>query len=346
MTETNETVNVSGEVILALGESMRTLQDTMIKGFNALTTHNPYESAVAEAIIEKGKKVTEETLKDELMESFNKFIKEEYGALPKTIQIATEHTVGKPIQGLFHKKFKQILQVVSANVPLLLVGPAGSGKNHTLEQVAESLGLKFHFTNAVTQEYKLSGFIDATGKYQETEFYRAFTEGGMFFLDEMDASIPEALINLNAAIANRYYEFPIGRVEAHPDFRVVAAANTQGNGASSKYVGRNQLDGATLDRFVQIEFNYDEDIESQLASSEELHSFIKSLRSAIDSADGDFIVSMRALINASKLESLMTKEEIIDSVILKGMANEDRRVLINDLPSSNGYVKALKKMVG
>ena len=55
---------------------------------------------------------------------------------------------------------------------------------------------------------------------------------------------------------------------------------------------------------------------------------------------------MRALINASKLESLMTKEEIIDSVILKGMANEDRRVLINDLPSSNGYVKALKKMVG
>ena len=48
----------------------------------------------------------------------------------------------------------------------------------------------------------------------------------------------------------------------------------------------------------------------------------------------------------SKMRKLMTKEEIIDSVILKGMANEDRRVLINDLPSSNGYVKALKKMVG
>lgn len=334
------------QVLTEVAKNMVILQETMVKGFNALTAHNPYEQAVAEAIIDKGKKVSEETLKNELSEYFEKFIHDEYGALPKTIQVAKGDQVGKPIKGLFHNKFQQILQVVSADVPLLLVGPAGSGKNHTLEQVAESLGLSFHFTNAVTQEYKLSGFIDANGKYQETEFYKAFTQGGMFFLDEMDASIPEALINLNAAIANRYYEFPIGRIEAHPDFRVVAAANTQGNGASTKYVGRNQLDGATLDRFVQIEFTYDEEIEAQLASSQELHTFIKSLRTAIDKADGDFIVSMRALINASKLENLMTKQEIIDSVILKGMANEDRRILVNDLPSSNGYVKALKEIVG
>lgn len=73
------------------------------------------------------------------------------------------------------------------------------------QQVAEALGLDFYFTNAVTQEYKLTGFIDANGNYQETQFYKAFTKGGLFFLDEMDASIPETLIILNAAIANRYY---------------------------------------------------------------------------------------------------------------------------------------------
>lgn len=69
------------------------------------------------------------------------------------------------------------------------------------------MGLDFYFTNAVSQEYKLTGFIDANGKYQETQFYKAFTQGGLFFLDEMDASIPEVLVILNAAIANRYFDF-------------------------------------------------------------------------------------------------------------------------------------------
>lgn len=46
------------------------------------------------------------------------------------------------------------------------------------------------------------------GNYQETQFFKAFTEGGLFMLDEMDASIPEVLVILNAAIANRYFDFP------------------------------------------------------------------------------------------------------------------------------------------
>ncbi|MCA7081854.1 AAA family ATPase, partial [Staphylococcus aureus] len=112
--------------------------------------------------------------------------------------------------------------------PLLLVGPAGSGKNVVLEQVAKDLGKDFYFTNAVTEEYKLTGFIDASGTYQETQFYQAFTKGGIFFLDEMDASVPEALVILNAAIANRYFNFPNGKAQAHPDFTVVAAAYTTG----------------------------------------------------------------------------------------------------------------------
>ena len=55
--------------------------------------------------------------------------------------------------------------------------------------------------------------------------------GGLFFLDEMDASIPEVLVLLNAAIANGYFEFPNGKITAHEDFRVVAAGNTVGSGA-------------------------------------------------------------------------------------------------------------------
>ena len=40
-------------------------------------------------------------------------------------------------------------------------------------------------------------------------------------LTKWEGSIPETLIILNSAIANRYFDFPIGKVEAHPDFRIV-----------------------------------------------------------------------------------------------------------------------------
>lgn len=84
-----------------------------------------------------------------------------------------------------HEKFLQIKTCVENNIPVYLVGPAGSGKNHTLEQIAEELELDFYFTNSIQQEFKLTGFIDAGGKFHETEFYKAFNNGGLFFLDEM-----------------------------------------------------------------------------------------------------------------------------------------------------------------
>ena len=135
----------------------------------------------------------------------------------------------------------------------MLTGAAGTGKNVICKQVAQALGLKFYFSNAVTQEYKLTGFTDANGRYQPTQFYKAFTEGGVFMLDEIDASIPEVLVILNSAIANGYFDFPapIGYVDAHPDFRVVAAGNTTGNGADFEYVGRNQLDASSLEQNEQ-----------------------------------------------------------------------------------------------
>lgn len=326
-----------------LANSLLEMQKTMTAGFQAMMSKNPYEDAIISAIIEKGKGISAESLEAELRSKLDDFIKAEYGALPKTIQIRDGEVQKKSVTGIFHEKFDMMLKVISRNVPLMLVGPAGSGKNHTLEQVAEALELDFYFTNAITQEYTLKGFIDANGNFHETEFYKAFTQGGIFFLDEIDASIPEALIVLNAAIANRYFDFPNGRVNAHEDFRVVAAANTVGMGASAEYVGRNQLDAATLDRFVQIKFDYDANVETQLSYSPEMYKFITDLRKSIAKNDVRYIVSMRATINAAKLADLLSDEELIDNVILKGMEIDDRRILINDL-SETQYKATLKAM--
>lgn len=331
--------------IKELQQSILEMQKSMLEGFKVVTEKNPYEKAIVDAIIDKGKAISVDELKEDIMKMVNEFISSEYGNLPTTIEIK-KGSERKEVKGSFHKDFEKILKVVDANVPVMLVGRAGSGKNHTLEQVAEALELDFYFSNAVTQEYTLKGFIDANGHFHETQFYKAFSQGGMFFLDEMDASIPEALIVLNSAIANGYFDFPIGRVKKHERFRVVSASNTWGTGANAIYIGRNQLDGATLDRFVQIEFDYDTELERGFTSDTDLYEFTIDLRKAIDKTQTRAIVSMRALLNADKLSGVLPIDEIIKSVYIKGLNKADLDIILDEMKTDdrNKYTAELKKI--
>lgn len=245
---------------------------------------------------------------------------------------------------VFHNKFHQIKTCIENSIPVYLAGPAGSGKNHTLEQIAEALELDFHFTNSVQQEYKLTGFIDAGGKYHETEFYKAFKDGGLFFLDEMDASIPEVLVLLNAAIANGYFEFPNGKITAHEDFRVVAAGNTVGSGADETYTGRMVLDQATLDRFVIIEFDYDQNIEVALSKGNlELVNFIRELRVLAQSNGIRATFSYRCITQVTKLEAAgMDLQVVLAIAVFKGL---DKDTIKTFKPTGySKYTKALNNL--
>lgn len=216
------------------------------------------QDTITTAVIDKAKDLAVEDLQEYAKENLDKFIRETYGILPKTIKLEKEDK-HREIKGIFHKEFENICKIVNSDIPLMLVGSAGAGKNYTLEQVAKALDLDFYFSNAVNQEYKLTGFIDANGKYHETEFYKAFTKGGMFFLDEIDASCPECLVILNSAIANRYFDFPTGRVKANEKFRVVCAGNTYGTGCLS---GQTQVriitDNNKQKHYITIENLYNQ----------------------------------------------------------------------------------------
>lgn len=247
-----------------------------------------------------------------------------------------------------HAKYNDIKTCINNNIPVYLVGEAGTGKNFTLQEIAEDLGLDFYFTNSVQQEYKLTGFIDAGGVFHETEFYKAFTKGGLFFLDEMDASIPEVLVLLNAAIANHYFEFPNGRADAHPDFRVVAAGNTVGSGANDLYTGRLVLDSATLDRFVIIEFDYDRNVELNLANGNEaLVNFIRGLRRFSKENGVRATFSYRCIMNVTKLESAgMPIQSILEIAIFKGLDKDTIKTFRTDLVKDGNtgkYYYALQK---
>ena len=290
-------------------------------------------------------KVLAEQSVDKVLETtkpiLDEFIKETYGPLPQKIQIHNKENT-KEIKGVTHEKFGDVLQLVNLDIPVYLEGPAGTGKNIICKQIAESLDLEFYFSNAVTQEFKLTGFIDANGYYHETQFYQAFKNGGVFFLDEMDASIPEVLIILNAAIANRYFDFPTGKIEAHPDFKIIAAGNTVGNGATLEYNGRYQIDGASLDRFAIIHIGYSPKIEDAISNgNSELVDFIREFRKVTENEGIYCIASYRTIERITKLEGVMDLSTILKISLVKALNEDDIKMLANKMDDNNKYVKAL-----
>jgi len=187
--------------------------------------------------------------------------------VPETVAVkpAVVATKPHPVGSKRHQIFAALRMAVAAKVNVFLVGPAGSGKTTVAKQVADSLGLRFLFNGAIHSEYKLTGFRDAQGRVHRTAFREAFENGGLYLFDEIDASQPAALLAFNAALANGMFDFPDCNVQAHPNFRCIAAANTWGKGATMDYVGRNALDAATMDRFALLEMRYDPSLERRMA---------------------------------------------------------------------------------
>ena len=56
-------------------------------------------------------------------------------------------------------------------------------------------------------------------------------------------------------------------VKRHPKFICIGAGNTYGTGPDRVYVGRQELDGASLDRFDFLEWAYDETLERFIVDS-------------------------------------------------------------------------------
>lgn len=275
-------------------------------------------------------------------------IKNTFGILPQVHKIETQRGTHE-IKGITHEKFGEVLNLVNADIPVFLTGAAGTGKNVLCKQVAEALGLEFYFSNAVTQEYKITGFIDANGSFHETQFYAAFTHGGLFMLDEMDASVPEVLVMLNAAIANRYFDFPTGRVQAHEDFRLIAAGNTFGTGADIEYTGRYQLDAASLDRFALVEIDYSQKIEDAISMGDnELVEFVRGFRKAVAKAGIKHLATYRSIERIAKLSNSMEIGEVLKICLLKGLPKDDLRVIVDSMKTevrgSNKYFVAARNL--
>lgn len=266
----------------------------------------------------------------------------------KTINIKINDVPTFKTEKTLHDKFEDVLFWATQRQPVYLFGPAGTGKNVLSEQVAEAMELPFYYAGCLQQKYELEGFINAAGEYQETEFYKAFTQGGVFLFDEIDGTAAEVLIAFNAALANGYYNFPKhGKTKAHENFIVIAAGNTAGRGASDAYNGRFQLDASTLDRFVFIELEYNKQIETVNANcDEELVEFAHTLRAEISNQCLTYTFSTRAIKRIAIASAAgMDIQKALKQSLCGGWAVEDIKLLQATLfNTSNKYIQAFKNL--
>ena len=229
----------------------------------------------------------------------------------------------KALAGLVHERFPLLLKMAAARVNLLITGPTGSGKTHAAENVAKALDLPFYYNGAIDTEYKLKGFIDAGGKLISPAFRKAWQNGGVYCFDEVDASLPPAVLSFNGALSNHLCDFPDGMVARHPDCIILATANTWLGGATFDYVGRMKQDAAFSDRFATLYWGIDEKLERALCGNKDWVKFVQAARANIVSHGLKVIVSPRATFNGEKLLAAeIEREEVIQSCVKKGMTDD------------------------
>lgn len=255
--------------------------------------------------LEGAQKIAYKTVMDEIdkRRQVEVVVKDDSGKVKKKIKI----------KGQLPKEFTRIVQLASARKNIMLVGPTGCGKSYIAEKLAEVLGLSFASIScsAGMSESQIQGWL-VPGKggefcYKESPFVRCYRDGGVYLIDEMDSADPNTLTILNSALANGHMFIPHytkdgGRIDKHKDFVCVAAANTWGQGADMMYVGRNQLDAATLERFKigMIFMDYDPGVEEAVVEKQVL-AWGREIRKAINENQLRRTSSLRFMIDCSDM---------------------------------------------
>lgn len=231
---------------------------------------------------------------------------------------------------LTHEMTENVLKYIAARIPILLVGPAGSGKTHIAIQCSKLLGLPYYSisVNEQTSKSDFLGYKDANGKLVETNFRRAYEKGGVFIIDEIDAGNPNILTVVNSALSNNSCPFPDGMVEQHEDFLTICTANTFGEGESIQYIGRNILDAATRDRFASLYIDYSPVLEMALVPT--YVSLLKELRGHFKKNNVNIVVSTRSgirLENLKQTKDKLNKDDLVSCLNLQQEVLRDVRVV-------------------
>lgn len=221
-------------------------------------TLSEHETALADGLSEAQiRKILDEALK---------------GVAPKVIEVHTPVAVLK-VNGIHHPILDELLERYALGErTFLLVGPAGTGKTTIAEQFMRAINATRYSVIPCSEDKRAAEFIGwknaVTGDYQATALVEDLLaswhgEASGTIIEEMDASGANVLLTLNT-LTNGYLCTPdaaIPMCPRGPEHVMIATANTYGNAGSLTYVGRNQLDGATTNRYRKLFVGYDQGLE-------------------------------------------------------------------------------------
>jgi hypothetical protein len=250
--------------------------------------------------------------------------------------------VTSPIVEGQHYLFPEMVQWLEMGFHALLVGPASSGKTSAAFAFAKLKGLKLYSQPQTTDSFGILGYLTPNGERVETEFTRAWLEGGVYLIDEASTNGADALSCLNAALANRRATIPgLGVMEQHADFYCIAGDNSD-TGATLQYSARQLLDGATLDRFVRLQWEIDPIIESSLcpdfpdwlACVRAIRAFIAQREIAHVGATVRSVIQGATALRATKLP----RRAILEATCAKGILRAEWASVLQ-LPAVQSFLK-------
>lgn len=179
------------------------------------------------------------------------------------------------------KKFTSVMNKIETlarmNVPCLLLGHAGIGKNQAVSEVACKLNKPIIKVNC-SGDMRTSSLLgrmapDADGKFawEDGLITKAIKEGTWLVLDEINSLDPDILFSIHGLIDDGYISIANNSeiVEAHPDFRLFATMNP------ISYFGVKTPNQALLDRFAVIEMGFDDDIDEILIDRLDMQDNVK-----------------------------------------------------------------------
>ena len=247
---------------------------------------------------------------------------------------------------VLHPEFEWVMFLLANRRHVYLHGPAGSGKTEMAIECAKSLGLDFEYQNQVILRPDVQGFVDANGTYHDTPITRAASKGKLLICDEIDGWSPNALLCLNGLLSQGFIDIPnYGRINAHPDFYVVACGNTNGLGATALFNSRNKLCESDRDRFKFVEINYDAAVEKSIVGEHtDILDFIYDLRDICKETKITLTLGYRCIKDLADFYDYPHTEKVVESCIFKGLKRDSVREIVSRMTVQNKYFDAVKKL--